>query len=138
MTYVDQEFNHDPENGIWGDCARACIASILNLDLKDVPNFAFECEDRAIFQNRKIEFLKSFGLKPFLIPFKDHSLEEVLDLMDDYNPDSLYTLCGKSQRGLCHVVVCKGDRIIHDPHYSKEGIMGPYNGFLFVEVLTPF
>jgi hypothetical protein len=39
MKPIDQEFMHDPEKGIIGDCFRACIASILELDINEVPHF---------------------------------------------------------------------------------------------------
>ena len=39
MTPVKQEFVHDPSNGVYGDCQRAVIASLLDLPLSEVPHF---------------------------------------------------------------------------------------------------
>ena len=42
MTPHNQLIKHDPENGMYGDCQRTCIAVILDLHPSEVPHF---CED---------------------------------------------------------------------------------------------
>ena len=47
MRLFQQEFLHDPESGIVGDCFRACIATVLSqwepdIELSDVPHFGHE------------------------------------------------------------------------------------------------
>lgn len=40
MIPVQQRItDHDPPNGIYGDCFKCCVASILELDYDDVPHF---------------------------------------------------------------------------------------------------
>jgi hypothetical protein len=39
MRFQKQMFYHRPELGIYGDCQRTCIASMLDMDKFDVPNF---------------------------------------------------------------------------------------------------
>ena len=39
MKPVKQLFHHDPANGVWGDCFRAVIASVLSLPVEAVPHF---------------------------------------------------------------------------------------------------
>lgn len=38
MKPVRQLYRHDPANGVYGDCWRACIASVLELPIEDVPH----------------------------------------------------------------------------------------------------
>lgn len=40
MTPVDQTILHDPDAGLYGDCQRAVIASLLDLPIDSVPNFS--------------------------------------------------------------------------------------------------
>ena len=41
MTPVDQRvLDHDPARGRFGDCLRACVASVLELPYEAVPQFA--------------------------------------------------------------------------------------------------
>ena len=37
MIPVKQTRNHDPDNGVIGNCFRACIASILECKIEDIP-----------------------------------------------------------------------------------------------------
>ncbi len=39
MIPLMQRNHHDPANGIYGDCHRAAIASLLELPMDDVPHF---------------------------------------------------------------------------------------------------
>ena len=36
---MKQKYKHDPDNGIFGDCYRTCLAYILGLDRDDVPHY---------------------------------------------------------------------------------------------------
>ena len=40
MKPIPQTILHDPADGRFGDCLRACIASILEMDSESIPNFA--------------------------------------------------------------------------------------------------
>jgi len=39
MKLQKQAFRHDPSNGMYGDCHRTAIASILGVERDTVPNF---------------------------------------------------------------------------------------------------
>lgn len=62
MTPVKQRYKHDPENGVWGDCHRAAVASVLDLALDDVPHFADGGAGGEEFERRVREYLLSRGL----------------------------------------------------------------------------
>lgn len=42
MIPLRQRNKHDPENGVYGDCHRAALASLLELPLDEVPHFCDE------------------------------------------------------------------------------------------------
>ena len=37
--WVEQTILHDPEKKNYGNCMQACVASLLNIPLNDVPHF---------------------------------------------------------------------------------------------------
>lgn len=122
--------NHDPENGEWGDCDRACLASILEMDPEDVPHFYEgasndqESPENFEFWFRRRQWLRQQGWD--VIP---HSLARPLDdiLLDAEALDAYryWLLIGKSRTGVAHTVVCLGGEIIHDPSPVGAGIVGP-------------
>lgn len=101
-----------------GNCLSACIASILELPIEDVPTFAAH-ED---WWERAVAWLDERGHTIWPIP------TWILDALT-VSPDALdcwYIACGKSPRGdFNHGVVASGAHIAHDPHPSRDGLDGP-------------
>lgn len=124
MIPLKQRNRHDPDNGVWGDCHRAAIASVLELSLDDVPHF-FE-GGRGTVEARILEkeFLRDRGLVAIDIG-AGSNLEETLDAMGVWNPGVYYLLAGKSRNNVTHSVVCLNDKIVHDPSLDDSGIIGP-------------
>lgn len=126
MKPVKQLFLHRPEQGIYGDCERAAWATILDLDILDVPHF-FEggCSaNEAVKRQRAFE--ATLGLYHITLPFcVDAGVEGVLAAMGYNNPNAEYLLVGQSRNGTNHTVVCRGDKIVHDPALDNSGIVGP-------------
>lgn len=60
MTPQEQEFPHDPENGIFGDCFRASLASLLDLPIIGVPHFLYD-GDADKWTERLNAFLSPMG-----------------------------------------------------------------------------
>jgi hypothetical protein len=99
-----------------GDCFRACVASILHVDVGDVINFMEEGEDR------------------FFDLVSDYNKQEphvLIDLTASREVGRMLTgvLCiatGTSPRNdkHNHSVVWKGEMMVHDPHPSGDGITG--------------
>jgi hypothetical protein len=118
---VDQEFMHDPDNGVYGDCMRACIATLLSLPIQDVPHFLHDC-DYDKFDERVNEFLASRGLC---------LVDTLADATDFY-----HLIYGYTVRGTYHAVVGKNGNIVHDPHPSKAGLVdGEWESRFFERVL---
>lgn len=122
--------------GEFGDCWRACIASILDLEASAVPNFfhfanaraadGTECNKIAYELGR--EWLAARGLGLFrLWAYGSWSLEKLLEQYGSFSPDVPFivhgTPTGIPQGEDAHAVVAIGDRIAHDP--SGAGVAGP-------------
>lgn len=138
MKPLQQRFRHKPDDGIYGDCHRACIASLLELELEldDVPHFGDGMPDADEFNRRVDAFLKARDLVSVGSPY-DCTLEHLLIVMKVTNPGAFYLLGGTSKTGVNHTVIGYEDKIIHDPSITQSGIVGPCDdGFLWVTWLS--
>lgn len=97
-----------------GNCWSACIASILEIGITDVPVFA-AYED---WWERTFSWL---GERGYMLEYLRPELLDYLGIKD-------LPLCiatGKSPRGdFNHSVVWLSDKMVHDPHFSRAGIEG--------------
>lgn len=116
MTPVDQSILHDPENGQYGDCMRACVASLLDLPIERVPHFFDGGVNSVVFDKRVSDFLAERGLVELSMPAaaasRSHYIREFHHLMYGY-----------TERGTYHAVVARCGLVVHDPHPSKAGII---------------
>jgi hypothetical protein len=138
MTPIKQTKIHDPEKGINGNCHRACIASILECDIDEVPPI----ED--------IPHPPAEGETPWM-----HTLEKWVNsngytyggIHADDLPrwEGYYVGIGESPRfpGILHCVVCKDGKMVWDPHPDASGILTEetFEGFFpypqYASWLTP-
>lgn len=105
MKPVDQD-KFWSKDGDRGNCQQAAVASILGLELADVPNF-HDCPNG--FWDGYHDFLESRGLVDIEIP-------------NNRAPDCFYLAYGKSPRGVLHATVYRAGKMVHDPHPSRGGI----------------
>jgi hypothetical protein len=123
MIPVFCKVKSDAEAGTFGDCVRACIASILELPAEDVPHFYHDNCVGETGHKRIREWLAGRKLAPFHAYYNGEArLETVLEHMKLVNPDIYYMLYGNSG-GSDHVVVCRDDKIVHDPAWISDGIV---------------
>ena len=123
--------------GVRGDCFRACIASILELPIEDVPHFVAIEHD---WWGETQRWLAKRGLFAMWLPIRHP------DEMHFCNPceDSYCILAGASPRGngIKHAVVGKivqgwNFEIAYDPHPSQAGLDGPPTSFMIFVPLKP-
>lgn len=125
-----QLFKHDPENGTWGDCWRTCIACILMVPVDDVPHVF----DKGVDSDTASAAMKAFLAERGVLVISSNfvadgmSLQYFLDLMANWYGDQPYMFIGRSSNGTNHVVICQGNKIIHDPSIDQSGIVGPNIG----------
>lgn len=110
MKPIDQQIMHDPDNGIYGDCQRACVASLLDLPASKVPHF-FESGDENKFDNAFHDFLKS------------KNLWQLVTGEVTFREDCYHMIYGKTERGTLHAVIAFCGEIVHDPHPSRAGLL---------------
>lgn len=122
MKLVEQRVKHDPDNGKIGDCFLACLATIFEMDLDDIPKFnitMFE-KDGDWYSDFK-EWIHNFGVWPVV--------------WTDYRDNKYHALNPKDYPGIViasgpspripeewHAVVYKDGELLHDPHPDKTGI----------------
>lgn len=124
MTPVFCRVRHDPDKGEYGDCVRACIASLLDFDAEEVPHF-YHDNDPSTGMKRIRAFLAPLGLAPFATHFDGAaSLADILSAQAEANPDVHYILWGSTEGGN-HVVIAKGDKIVHNPSWYPTPLIGP-------------
>lgn len=132
MQFHQQLFRHDPENGIFGDCFRTVIASILGKAPHEVPH-VYDGTDDANGMNRMQEYLRSQGCILIYVAFQGSlSFEQIMECGRAYSSGLHWLLTGKSRNGTNHVVICHEDRIVHDPSIDQSGIVGPTGEDLWI------
>lgn len=138
MKPVHCRIAHEPENGKYGDCVRACIASLLELPAEDVPHF-YEDDPGGDVANERIKtFLATKGFVPFWTFFDGETpLQAIFDQMLHANAGVYYMLFHETNAGGDHVVICQNDAVDFDPAWYRSGIKGPNsNGFWGVMVIA--
>lgn len=121
MKYHLNRVKSDPDNGFYGDCVRACVASVLDIDDPlTVPHFTDGLptqENRERMILRLENYLGSQNLGTFWVHLPGvASFGEVMNYMLMNNPGTIYLLfCASGEPDADHCVVCEDDKIIHDP-----------------------
>ncbi|AXQ68601.1 hypothetical protein HOU00_gp062 [Caulobacter phage CcrPW] len=108
-----QTKTHDPENGIEGNCTQAAFASLLGLELDEVPDFNTlhqGDENAGAFWHHLHTWCREQGWHLQMRPANQV-------------PNVLYLADGPSPRGVGHFVIMKEGEIYHDPHPSRAGIL---------------
>lgn len=102
----------------YGDCLSACIASILELPLEEVPVFTLPpYTGHPFWQLELNDWLRVRGYT--LVGYRD---EDALAMA----PECFHIVCGPPRVGngvdTRHAVVAYGDRILFDPNHTTGGI----------------
>ena len=120
MKTIDQEYLHIPGKQ-HGDCWRACIASIIECDINDLPYQGID--DWSRYYGDILTAVESKGYN--LISIGVNNMDDIL--FQSKATDGYIIAVGKSPRStednrINHAVVWKNG-IVHDPHPSREGIL---------------
>lgn len=135
MIPIFMNVKHAPPDS-YGDCFRACVASLLEVD--DVPHFYFDGPDADVARERLTKYLRELhSLAPYIVAFPGDDLDAVLSGIEHDNPGIKFMLiCGIAEYG-AHAIVCGDGRVLHDPFYwpvmhDYEPIEGMWTILLFV------
>lgn len=128
--------------GPWGDCFRACIASLLDLEVTEVPHvnadITFEEWDKMYR-----DFLHDRGYRKIALPLVASSPEEALSITAGWADGLPYIFSGADRLGSgSHAVIAQHGKIIHDPNpkSAEPYIFGPFpgDGRYGCEFIVPF
>lgn len=101
-----------------GDCLRACVASITEVDVEEVPHFAqYRAGDARLWWWALVGWCSAYGWDVELVERDDRGRrpEEL--------PQGWCLAMGPSPRGHRHVIVAFDGRMAHDPHPSRVGLV---------------
>jgi len=117
-----------------GNCLSACIASILQLGIEEVPYFMSDDINGREWITKLATWLVQFGLYPVVVTG---------GMFTKLGFAGVHILQGPTVRGGTHAVVGVGNTVIHDPHPSRAGLLSisertllvPYKPHLILEAL---
>lgn len=114
-----------PDDKQRGNCLSAAVASVLELELHEVPNFVEIDDDGGQHWFEHVcQFVKSHGYDYIFWPVEDERCPTP-------EPGEFYLMAGKSPRGnFYHIVVYRDGEMVHDPHPSGAGILTEEDQFL--------
>lgn len=96
-----------------GDCLAACLATLLRLDIGEVPSFF--SDDEGTWREKMGAWLVERGWGHLCIAGPP----------PDMLGPALTIVSGKSPRGdWLHATVWRGRELLHDPHPSRAGLVG--------------
>ena len=134
MQYHKQLIKHSPKEGKYGDCMRTCIACLLNYHPRNVPNFGEYLDEIEMIMNLD-KYLLSEGYQRFAYTYTH--IDELHEFMQNIFPNVYYILCGKTEYGNSHMVICCNGAIIHDPSWLGLKIVKPHEGWFWGIILYP-
>lgn len=126
MKPVNQTIFDDTQ----GDCFRACVASIFEFPIKDMPNFWEQTQDTTEFWKLNNDWIsKKTECRAISLEFRKQDRHLVNGI--------LCIACAKSPRGdVDHAVVWR-DGMLHDPHPSNAGLAEEPNTFTLFILIDP-
>ncbi len=100
-----------------GNCAQACVAEFMGLDLEDVPDFTGgdPYVPDSLFWERFHEFLDTWHLEAIMIDCRTD--------VSTPQPRGKHLACGNTIRGIPHMCIYEGDKLCYDPHASGVGLL---------------
>lgn len=134
MIRYKQLYKHDPENNIWGDCGRTCIACLLEIEPIYVPHFFDNNNENGNEDMRNWLLARGYNILQIALNVQD--LEIALEWANRTIKQDYYILLGTSHNKVNHVVICKEDKIVHDPSIDNSGIIGPADdGHFWIDLI---
>lgn len=110
LREVTQSFLAGNPTGVPGDCVRAAVASLLDLDPAQVPHFTCQ-DDTRVWPLALAAFATQHGWQISRRAYDGEALPE------------FGLAIGPSPRGISHAVVIRDGQIAWDPHPSREGLV---------------
>lgn len=132
-----------------GNCFSACVASILECSLEDLPDeiaiiAQLKQEYASVWENWPPRFkwgkswMRLWEQTQAIVRQRGLTMVEVKGPFPSEIPVDVYCIIsGQSPRGLEHSCVGRGLKIIHDPHPSEAGVSEDDRSYIFFVCLDP-
>ena len=119
-----------------GDCFAACVASILEVSLSDIPNFMLQKGDKWWDHYNKW-LLENYNCVAFNFELDSNNREEWISLCIESNLYCMGTI--KCSNRLIHSVVLKSGNIVHNPwpYYGGDHSEFTIKSIEFIVPLDP-
>lgn len=115
------------QRGEFGNCLTACVASVLELPIHEVPNFIEYEQGNGEYLTVFNEFLARYGYQALTI---------YLSALDKtWIPAGYHLIYGYSQAGVKHAVVGYRGVVVHDPADDDEDLASIESYTVFVATL---
>ena len=139
---------HVPSLGLIGNCFLACIASILEIETDDIPDFyqidqldeGIEGDER-FFRELRLWLAEEHrtGLCGVAMVTPDDvevgaDLEAIMDAVAQYGPGLHWILTGSTASGIPHSAVCYESHVVHNP--GPDIVSPDESGYYWVYCLT--
>lgn len=108
MIFVDQTKLHDPEKGVTDNCLAACVATVLEVPLDEVPEFENMGNEQF---GELVTFASQLGRRLTYHPGKVPPM--------GYSIGTVTSPRFPTER---HAVVCLDGKVVHDPHPSRASM----------------
>jgi hypothetical protein len=123
MVPIDQTIT-GPEDG---NCFAACLASILELPIEQVPNICHLGEDWLTDCNK---WLRRFGF--WMVPMLIEGVNMQTQEREPWKPEGWHIIAGDNQNGDRHAVVGYNGRTMFDPNPNRKGLKNITEYYVFV------
>ncbi len=119
--------------GLGGNCEGATIATLLGLELSEIPDFWEGCdietpalpENGVIYQRNVNNFLEKYGYKMLSLGVprdpSERDQQWVIDISKHLGIKHI--VAGISPRGYMHSVIYENGELWHDPHPEGGGVI---------------
>ena len=105
IPIIQKITKNDFENGIYGDCLRASMCSLIEISDEGIPNF-----------------VESGTIQPFKDWLADNGYTVKYTKDESEVKEEYYLAWGVSSRGNNHSVVYRNGKLAHDPYPNGDGV----------------
>lgn len=145
MTPVNQTKVYDEDAKTLDDCCQACIASVLDVPLLDVPDLCQGLFDKGrkeankIYDQRLTKYMHSLGYSLLTIPVGPKLYNKWCGYLIEQGA-GYHLISGLSKRDTYHMVVGENGMPVFDPHPDSTGLIPPTekNPWVFDFILRRF
>lgn len=106
---------HSPDDGLFGDCVSACVASIFEMPPSQVPNFADEWQHHEGYVATLRSWLAQWDLTALFFNVPGAAYETTCLDLRAAGMDAFHLIGGVSTAGVRHMAVGQFGRVVHDP-----------------------